>query len=379
MINNFKQFVKLNEGYIGSSGSFIYKLKQVYKQEGDSRVGQFARHIYNLIKDRDYIDDDDIKQNFFNITDKPDMLSFIQHSKLPETWDEDDTDEELVPYELKRNEMKIGRILKYLCDFIHIPRITDKELEYFVNAYKSTTENKIEFKLVKGDDIALYYDEDKYFNGHGSLGGSCMGDASKKMLKIYSKNSNKVQLLIYVDENDKVHGRALLWKLNTSPCAAKYFMDRAYTNSAVDEIRFKQYAEKNGFLYKKYMNSHVNTNVNFIYKGKEVNGVINVKLDGDCKKYPFLDTMPFLNTEKTELSNISDINSYILHDTDGRCKVCYGCDGSLITKRNWIIKDNLLCRECSSSHITLKDCGIETSINTNIKADSSGDFIYLPR
>lgn len=375
MIHDFKQFVKINEGYIGASGAFLYKLKKVYKQEKGSRVAEFARNIYDLINDRDYIDDEDIKQNFFHVTDKIDTLSFVQHSKLPDDWDDDDDEVEAVPYEMKRNEMKIGRILKYLCDFTNIrPKITDKELEAFVNAYKSTADSKLEFKLVKGSDITFYYDENKYFNQHGSLGGSCMGDASKKMLKIYSKNENKVQLLIYVDENDKIHGRALLWKLSTSPCDAKYFMDRVYTNSAVDEIRFKNFADKNGFLYKKHMNSHVDTNVNFMYKGNPVDGIITVKLDGSCKEYPFLDTLAFLNEEKTMLSNVAEVNSYKLHDIEGDCSKCYGCRGTLVTQRGWMIKQDLLCTDCGSGHATLKKLGISTPINLRLKEDSTGFY-----
>lgn len=377
MINNFTQFLNsINEGYIGSSGAFLYKLKKVYKQD-KGRIGRFARAIYEIIKDREYINDNEIKQNFFHITDKPDMLTFIQHNKLPETWDEDNDYEDYLPYSLNRNEMKVGRIIKYLCGFTGItPKITDKELEEFVNIYKATNDTKLEFKLVKGDDIAKYYDEDKYFNGQGSLGNSCMGDASKKMLKIYSKNENKVQLLIYVDDADKVHGRALLWKLSTSPCDAKYFMDRVYTNSAVDEIRFRQFADEKGFLYKKYMNSYIEKNVNFVYKGKDVNGIITVKLDGNCKKYPFLDTLTFLNSDKDMLCNIANIDNYKLHDTIGGCNKCLECYGKMIINKGFLRNRQILCLYCGSGHITLKECGIKTDINSRVTENASGDWIF---
>ena len=94
-----------------------------------------------------------------------------------------------------------------------------------------------------------------YYSSHGALGGSCMADEEKDTFKIYYKNDKKVQLLIYVDNNDKIHGRALLWKLNTSPCDAKYFMDRVYTNADSDVIKFKNFAEEKGFLYKQKNNS----------------------------------------------------------------------------------------------------------------------------
>ena len=104
-----------------------------------------------------------------------------------------------------------------------------------------------------------------YFSSHGALGGSCMADEGKSTFRVYTENQKKVQLLILIDGDGKIHGRALVWKLKESPCEAKYFMDRVYTNRDSDVNRFKDFANNEGWFYKKKMNSHVDDNVLFVY------------------------------------------------------------------------------------------------------------------
>ncbi|MFM7986456.1 MAG: hypothetical protein ACKPKO_44805, partial [Candidatus Fonsibacter sp.] len=109
------------------------------------------------------------------------------------------------------------KIVNYLCQLRGIS-VTDSDREAFVNAWKASTEvSTIQFKLVSGEDIAKYYDENKYYNRKGTLGSSCMRDESKRTFKIYTENPDKVKLLIYVDSDDKIHGRALVWKVKKSP------------------------------------------------------------------------------------------------------------------------------------------------------------------
>jgi hypothetical protein len=157
-----------------------------------------------------------------------------------------------------------------------------------------------------------------------------MKDESGKIFKIYSENKEKVKLLIYVDADDKVHGRALVWKVKKSPCESKYFMDRIYTNRDSDVNRFKDFANNEGWFYKKKMNSHVDDNVLFVYKGEDVAGEVKLKLEGNFRSYPFIDTMCFLSKDKDSLSNLSDKKCYHLHDVYGDREKCEDCDGDVI-------------------------------------------------
>lgn len=352
----------IGEGYLYGSTDFLYKLKSIQKMGGN--LAKISSTIIDVIEDESWISDDDLKQNYFDVTKDEDKVSFISQDKV----DKSDFDEEEnpgYPYEMSgRGDIKIGRIVKYIYK-ITDNSITDKEVEEFVNAYKaSSSDNDLQFKLVKGSDISKYYNSSTYFkNSTGSLGGSCMSEESKSTFKIYTENDKKVQLLILVDSNDKIHGRALVWKMKNSPCDAKYFMDRVYTNRDSDVIKFTNFARENKFMYKKFMNSHISTNVCFLYDGKEVLGEVKVKLDGDFRSYPFIDTLCFLDKKKDSLSNLPDKDGFFLHSVYGDCYQCDVCDGDII--RNYDI-GKTLCYECSSGHTLLKEEGIETKWNKKV-------------
>ena len=358
----------LLEAEVYGSSEFILKLQSLSKEKG--KTGEIAQSIYDIIDDNSYFSDSDVKQNFFDLTDKDDKLSFIMNSKVPEDWDPEE--DSSLPYTMKgRGDVKIGKIIKYLVDLINsgdddLGEIKDKDIENFVNAFKaSKVDTSMKFKLVKGSDIAKYYNEKKYFSGTGSLGGSCMSDESKKTFEIYTENESKVQLLIYVDKDDVIHGRAIVWKLKNSPCDAKYFMDRVYVNRDSDQIKFKKFAEDNGFLYKKKMNSYFVDNVKFIYKGKDVLGEVTVKLSKtDFPNYPFVDTMCFLDESSKILSNLPNEDNYILHSVSGECEQCDNCSGEIYTDLD---NKEEICSECCDGHEELKKLGVETKVNKNIK------------
>jgi len=338
------ELFSLYEDVLYGSTNFIFKLKSLSKVKG--KTGEIAQCLINIIEDEKNIPDTLTKQNYFDTTDKNDMVSFLAYNKIPQDWDSDD--DASLPYGMKgRGEIKIGKVIKTLVPMLNMEGVKDKDIEEFVNQFKaSKSDTSMEFKLVNGKDIAKYYNEKKYYSKNGSLGGSCMADEEKDTFKIYYKNDKKVQLLIYVDNNDKIHGRALLWKLNTSPCDAKYFMDRVYVNRDSDEIKFKQFAEEKNFLYKKKMNSYIEDIYKFVYKGEDVFGEVVVKLDGDFENYPFIDTMCFLDTDKKSLSNLPSEDCFILHSVSGHHEHCGDCDGKIID-----------CNDCGSNgKTTCNDC-----------------------
>jgi hypothetical protein len=344
----------LLEGYIYGSGEFLIKLKELSKEN------EIAKSIYNMINRESWVDDSKINQNYFDLTESDDKVSFIQINKLPEDWD--DEDDPSLPYEIPRNEIKVGRAIRYLFDIYKLDKPSDKEIEHFVNAFKaSKAETEREFKLVSGTDIANYYHEDNYYNMNGSLGGSCMSDEGKKMFKIYTKNSEKIKLLVLLDKKDRVHGRALVWKLDKYPDGgARYFMDRVYTNSDSDDLKFKKFAREKEWMCKYRNNAHISDNVKFVFNGKLIYGEVSLELDGDFSKYPFIDTICFLSKKKDRLSNIPDKKDWFLHDVEGLKERCESCDGKIIYI-SWSQKR--LCSNCGSGHDVLKEQGIETKWN----------------
>jgi hypothetical protein len=351
--------ILLLEG-IYSSSSFLMKIKGMINEPGN--VGEMAKAIYKMINYGNWADDDKIKQNYFDTTDNEDKVSFLMNNKVPDDWDEED--DPSLPYTMKgRNQVKIGKLVTYLMKLSNID-VKSKDIEDFVNIYKSKSENsELVFKLVSGKDISKYYmSENTYGFAEelGTLGNSCMVDVENTRFKIYTYNPEKVRMLIYVDSDDMIHGRALVWKLDKSPCNAEYFMDRIYTTKDSDIYKFINYAKSQGWMYKFRQTYGNDQSVSFIYKGKEVYGEISVDLDGSFRKYPFLDTLSSLNKDKSSLSNLPSKGCFLLHDHyEGERQRCIECNGSLFYNRN--VKT--LCASCCAGHDKLYKMGIETKVN----------------
>ena len=207
-----------------------------------------------------------------DITDKPDTISFTPINKIIKEYK---THEELVDskrfklylqsqanlYPLlkhiknyngawvnNRVEMKIGKFVRKIA-----PHLNDKDIEDFVNQYKSLykTRNNPKFDFIKGDDIKKWYDQCNYLHssdedkqGLGSLGKSCMRYGFD-YFDIYIKNPEVCSLMILKSDtdNDKIIGRALIWKLSNG----NTYMDRIYTHFDSDVNLFRNYAKQNGW------------------------------------------------------------------------------------------------------------------------------------
>jgi hypothetical protein len=228
-----------------------------------------------------------------------------------------------------RNKIKIGRVIKAILNASKI-QSSDAEIEKFVNQYKSTV-NVLKdafsrFDIVKDTDILHWYSKENYeVRNKGTLANSCMSEVPNEYLNLYSKNTDVCQLVILYSEKGKVQngklisdtitGRALLWTCRDG----RKFMDRIYTTLDSDVDLFKKFAEKNGWWFKLNQNSGDSFT---IVKATELerNPILIVDLQHwNLEKYPYLDSLMYLNSYTGELSNrIPDIeaNKY-LQNTNG--------------------------------------------------------------
>ena len=297
-----------------------------------------------------------LSQNFIDISDSEDTLSFISDKKADKAFDDDKN-----PYQVSgRGEIKVGRFAKSILsdkeiltgvnssrvlkmNKIDLTTLKDKDYEEFVNLYKASKVKKDhKFQLVTGKDILTYYDVENYaFSEKGTLGNSCMKhEECRSYLEIYQKNPKSCSLLVYLNATGEVLGRALIWNLSKSPCKAKYFMDRIYTTFDSDVIKFTNYADENGFMYKIRQGCDDTESLIFKYKGSSVLGEARVELDKvKFDDYPFLDTLSYLNTKEKHLSNVNFKGAYSLNDTEGGSSQCYFCDGSGTSESN--------CEDCN--------------------------------
>jgi len=233
-------------------------------------------------------------------------------------------------FQKARNSVKIGKFVNKVLPTKH----ADKDVEEFVNKFKATIENTGErFEIVEGDDIAFWYKSENYAERRGTLGSSCMSE-KRNIFHIYTKNPEVCRMLI-LKEDDKILGRALIWKLNTIKVHGmeldniEYFMDRQYTIKDSDVEKFRNYAKEHKNWVTKASNNHHSFEPILI--GDETkNATMTVKLkkveggeeDYDYGKYPYLDTFRRYDPKTGILINDDEQGSdeegcYILEDTHG--------------------------------------------------------------
>jgi hypothetical protein len=142
-------------------------------------------------------------------------------------------------------------------------------------------------------------------------------------LDIYSQNPDVCKLLVLVDGEDKVHGRALLWDLYKSePTGIEKFMDRIYFIQEYDLDTFKRWAKENGYIYKEE-NNYRNLAGVVMPDSSIIQAKMWVKCSGKYTKYPYLDTFRLYDPKTGILENNlgndvkPNIGKYVLSQTDG--------------------------------------------------------------
>lgn len=187
--------------------------------------------------------------------------------------------------------------------------VTDVDIEKYVNEFvalvkiNKSDENSV-LEVVNGKDIKYWYNDENYQAKLGKLGKSCMSDEeSQSFFKIYTKNKKTVSLLILKNKDNKLLGRAILWKLKSG----EYFLDRVYTINDSDENILINYAIKNDYMYRSS-----GTDISYYKKGVEVDDPkLEVKLEEcDFTYYPYLDTMIYLDMNKKTLRNFEEEETF---------------------------------------------------------------------
>ena len=249
----------------------------------------------------------------------------------------------------RKQSIKIGRISRKMLDMIG-KKFSDKEIEEFVNDFKSKVElikNEFRnFELVSGSDIIHWYDGDNYSQRNSStLQSSCMRyEKCSDYFGIYTDNEN-VKLLIQRsnDDPDTITGRAIVWHLDDGG----FLMDRVYYSKDSERVLFIDYAKSNGWLY-------VGKN-GIIMSGNSVfNDGVHVTLKNiEFSKYPYLDTLYYLDVKKRKLSNEEiceggPIEFYTLYGTRGEPNLynCGKCEDGKIE-----------CNDCNGTGRLVNDSG----------------------
>lgn len=249
----------------------------------------------------------DSDMSLINVTERDDMISFTESSKLYDIFFETEiskkwgnlyfgplTDTDAQIYNKNRSEIKIGRFIKRLL----LDTFSDKEIEKFVNQYKSQFDlKKLQFKFLEGSDIKNGYDSNNFSFENSSpneLINSCMND---QLTLIDFYYSCPVKLLILEDQNGYIWGRSLIWEIKEGV----FYMDRIYAVKGEILFKFQNYAKENGWWWKTENKSGPYYNIT---NGKEKGWIkIEIPLEYDFEDHkewgvPYLDTFCFMQNNK---------------------------------------------------------------------------------
>lgn len=209
-----------------------------------------------------------------------------------------------------------------------LKNVKENDLDVFTNLYRAeTAEKNFKFKIVDGEDIKKYYRDNTYAANTGSLYKSCMKyDYCEPYFKLYINNPEVCKMLVMLDNNNYLLGRALLWEVKEFETDKELkIMDRIY---CVDDTRdihyFKEWADKNGYLHRK--DQKWQNSLQFEFNGKKIVKKIYTTIkDIGYDRFPYCDTLKFLDTNNLILTNFKpdkyDKNFYALIAANGA--YCY--------------------------------------------------------
>jgi hypothetical protein len=222
-----------------------------------------------------------------------------------------------------RSSIKLGKFINKIIDK---SSYTQSELEIYINKFKSiVNRDKGTFEIVSGLDIEKWYDSKNYHRirkwryeePNSSLHNSCMTD-KKGIFKIYTDNPDSCKLLIYKTKDNKLLGRALLWKLDTidycgNKLYAEYYMDRVYFVEDNYAHTFYNFCKNKNFIYKDFLDRN-----RFKYRGVSYFDVkMSIKLKRkEYSKYPYLDTFYRYNSTNGIIYNFKE-HGHVLRSTSG--------------------------------------------------------------
>ena len=329
-MNKLKRYETFLESIFGLGKKtipYLYsnRFRSILKSISDNSGSEVAKML--LYAENSNQVSDDI--TLIDIADSDSMVSFIQLNRLQRFKDEEtDTNTksaDLVDYfknvwrktgdsldfkgwTEQRTEISVGRFTNRVFQKAG-KSVPSQDIEKFVNSYKTRFKMMIDveslFEFVKGEDIRKWYLEDNYQMIRGQLGNSCMRYSKcQPYLDIYVKNPDVCQLLIlHGDSEDKIIGRALIWKLKDG----RTYMDRQYCIIDADIELYKEFAKKKGWLY----------------FGDKSGEELEVQLGNyDYNQFPYMDSFVVYNHREHLLSTDEELwqpgeGWWVLQNTNG--------------------------------------------------------------
>jgi hypothetical protein len=283
-----------------------------------------------------------------------------------------------------RSEIKIGKGLRKIFQHQNI-KVPSDVIDHFTNKLKGMYTFTGKITEVSGSYIRDWYNGNIYakYNTE-SLGNSCMRHSScQDYFDIYTENDDKVKMIIALDDENMLIGRAILWDTDSHGL----FCDRIYgTQMTIEAI--KSYAKKLG-AYTKYKQSYSDSTI-ISTTGEAINDEITITLNkGGFRNYPYMDTLKFTDdiSNEDEIVLSSESGDYCLESTDG------GPNDDYVTLNNgdrvhedeanyvdrydeYYHTDDCVYSEYHGEYIVY-DRAISIYTNNDYAWDDADDFIYI--
>lgn len=392
MLKRYDEFVLESKSTmrIFYSDQFRKLLEKVSKKNISNKIATI------LLESEDSYTDLDV-YTAIDITDKNDMISYIQVSRLERENPTGGTNIHKIPnVNLQAITLKsvsdriwgdgrtpyysIGRWVRHIFTDVKKEAISNTDLENFVIAYKMVyglkdqkeDDNDNRLELVSGEEIRKWYLEDNYEKDCETtdLGKSCMRyEKCQEYFDIYVKNPEVCKLLILKSETetDKICARALLWTIdNTSKgYDNELYLDRIYFVDVDDVEYYYNWCKKNGVKLA-YDNYRMGSDIKALKYSAEVN-----LGEYEYETFPYIDTFGYYNPYEYMLTQEEDRESYKVQQTDGSFiplseRVYSEREGDYINKEDaeWCEDiDDWLPRE-DTVYLEYKDISVSTDAST---------------
>lgn len=211
-----------------------------------------------------------------------------------------------------RQNIKYGKGLRKIFSYMpYMPE--DHVIEKLQNHLRSRYEFTGTIKLVDGDDIKDWYYGSRYASNQGTLNDSCMRHGScQDYFGIYTMNPEKVKMIIALNDDQQLIGRALVWHTDDD----FFFCDRIYGRDITIEA-IKTYAKNELSAYVKASQSY-NDDTLVSTTGEIVNKHISVTLKNPLDYFPYMDTLKYTDCiDDDEITINNEHGDYTLTETDG--------------------------------------------------------------
>ena len=392
MLKRYDEFVSESKETmrIFYSDQFRKLLEKVSKKNISNKIATI------LLESEDSYTDLDV-YTAIDITDKNDMISYIQVSRLERENPTGGTNIHKIPnVNLQAITLKsvsdriwgdgrtpyysIGRWVRHIFTDVKKEAISNTDLENFVIAYKMVyglkdqkeDDNDNRLELVSGEEIRKWYLEDNYEKDCETtdLGKSCMRyEKCQGYFDIYVKNPEVCKLLILKSETetDKICARALLWTIDNTSRGYdnELYLDRIYFVDVDDVEYYYNWCKKNGVKLA-YDNYRMGSDIKALKYFADVN-----LGEHEYETFPYIDTFGYYNPYEYMLTQEEDRESYKVQQTDGTFiplseRVYSEREGDYINKEDaeWCDDvDDWLPKE-DTVYLEYKDISVSTDAST---------------